>query len=137
MLYLWWFVLECMHEQARAANEVAQGMRMGGSDAHRGARFWVEMVGLWTGTDFLITAPVLFAFVARGSLVNSFLGLSYGVSIKWHKCVHLNCQSASEVSSLEAANCPCTCSILDLQLFGRRPQTCTAVAAEISASFLS
>ena len=36
----------------------------------------VERVALWTGADFLISAPLLFAFVATGSLVNSYLGVS-------------------------------------------------------------
>ena len=48
-------------------------------------QFWVERVALWTGTDFLISAPFLSAFVARGSLVNSYLGVPYGTIVKWHR----------------------------------------------------
>ena len=48
-------------------------------------KFWMESVALWTGADFLISAPLLFAFVARGSLVYSYLGVSCGTIVKWHR----------------------------------------------------
>ena len=52
------------------------------------AQYWLERVGLWLAVDFQIQAPFLFAFAARGSLVNSYLGISFGTIIKWHRCDH-------------------------------------------------
>ena len=48
-------------------------------------QFLMERVALWTRADFLISAPMLFAFVARGSLVCSYLGVSYRTNVIWHR----------------------------------------------------
>lgn len=36
-----------------------------------------------------VQAPFLFAFAARGNLVNSYLGINYGAIIKWHRWLGL------------------------------------------------
>ena len=50
------------------------------------AQFWLEQVGLYAGVLFLLNGPVLFLPAARGSLLNTFFGVRYGVAIKWHRC---------------------------------------------------
>lgn len=42
-------------------------------------------VGFWLGIDWLIQLPLLFAFAARGSLLNTYLGVKYGTMLKWHR----------------------------------------------------
>lgn len=43
-------------------------------------------VAFWLGIDWLIQLPLLFAFAARGSLLNTYLGVKYGTMLKWHRC---------------------------------------------------
>ena len=81
VVYLAWFVIE-----SREVWEAGTLDDVGIPQNYNEGQFWVERVALWTGTDFLITAPFLFAFVARGSLVNSYFGVSYGTIVKWHRC---------------------------------------------------
>ncbi|NJR43090.1 MAG: hypothetical protein HC767_10980 [Akkermansiaceae bacterium] len=45
-------------------------------------------VGFWLGIDWLIQLPLLFAFAARGSLLNTYLGVKYGTMLKWHRYSH-------------------------------------------------
>ena len=42
-------------------------------------------MGFWLGIDWLIQLPVLFAFAARGSLLNTYFGVKYGTMLKWHR----------------------------------------------------
>lgn len=83
-VYLSWFISESQKLWDSAAFE-----ELGIPGHYSKGQFWAERIALWTGTDFLISAPFLFAFVARGSLVNSYLGVSFGTIIKWHRCDRL------------------------------------------------
>ena len=56
-------------------------------------QYWLEYIGLWLAVDFEIQAPFLFAFAARGSLVNSYLGISFGTIIKWHRYGAISCHA--------------------------------------------
>jgi hypothetical protein len=51
------------------------------------AQFWLEKIALALGVLYIVVAPWLFLPAARGSLLNTFLGVRYGVAIKWHRCV--------------------------------------------------
>jgi hypothetical protein len=50
------------------------------------AQHYIRTVGIFLGILYLALGPLLFLPVCRGSLVNSFLGVRYGVAIKWHRC---------------------------------------------------
>ena len=50
------------------------------------AQHYLEGIALAFGVLFIINGPVLFLPAARGSLINTFLGVKYGVAIKWHRC---------------------------------------------------
>lgn len=45
----------------------------------------LDTIAVGFGVLFIIIGPVLFLPVARGSLVNTFLGVKYGTAIKWHR----------------------------------------------------
>lgn len=63
-------------------------------------QYFTERVGLVFGLMFLILAPILFLPVARGSLINTFLGVKYGTMVKWHRYAQL---------LFWCAMSPCTC----------------------------
>jgi hypothetical protein len=50
------------------------------------AQHFIRVIGIYFGVLFLALGPLLFLPVCRGSLVNTFLGVRYGVAIKWHRC---------------------------------------------------
>jgi hypothetical protein len=50
------------------------------------AQFFLEQIGLLLGLLYIINGPLLFLPASRGSLLNTFLGVRYGVAIKWHRC---------------------------------------------------
>ena len=70
------------------------------------AQHYLEGVALAFGVLFIINGPVLFLPAARGSLINTFLGVKYGVAIKWHRCVAAHISSCSRVR--------CECSVRDM-----------------------
>ena len=51
------------------------------------SQFWLNVVALGFGVLFIVVGPLLFLPAARGSLINTFLGVHYGTAIKWHRCV--------------------------------------------------
>ena len=53
------------------------------------AQFNLRLAGIGFGILFIAVGPLLFLPAARGSLVNTFLGVHYGTAIKWHRCAHL------------------------------------------------
>jgi hypothetical protein len=50
-------------------------------------QFWLDQISLLFAILFIINGPLLFLPACRGSLLNTFLGVRYGVAIKWHRCV--------------------------------------------------
>lgn len=60
-------------------------------------QYTLEWLGKALGVLFTLQGVFLFVPVGRGSIVNNFLSLSYGQTVKWHRCAHPSCH-CSDIS---------------------------------------